>query len=87
MFDAFYKSFRINPTRVAVVFYQHYKLNNPQHGHCHYQERKGKSVNDDYEAWLKDDFTPTKRQLKIMRDMGYPMPENTRTRARNQKRK
>ena len=52
---------------------------------CHLTN--GKSVNDDYKAWLNDDFIPTKRQLKIMCDMGYPMLENTRTRGRNQKRK
>ena len=65
---------RFNPTRIGLIFYQHKRLNNSQHGFDDLKTRLNAKMAKDYENHLAGTFVPTHRQLLTMLDAGYTFP-------------
>jgi len=65
---------RFDPTRIAVVFYQHRQLDYANHGCEEFRQRALEKMKEDFQQFLAGKFVPTKKQVLKMTEAGFQFP-------------
>ena len=69
---------RLHPTRIGLVFYQHFNLHFSTHAKDVYVDKQMSSHYQKYVDWLAGDFAPIACQLKTLSAVGFVFPPNIR---------
>ena len=73
------------PTRIGLVFYQHVRLNYPEHGRVAWARRNQARASENYQRWLMGTRVPTAKDVAQMRADGFELPEDMEAVTRAQR--